>query len=168
MDPVTGIGLASSVIQIVTFGIQAAGVVKDVYRQGSVSQYNDLGKTTDHLRSLTRSLGQSLQTSGGQTPDFSKDEKDLLQLGWDCESCARKLQEELQKLQSQQPRASKLEAARIAFRAIRKSSKIEEISKALKDHQAILETSLLHNLRCVPSYMHFLDTMESILFYLLA
>ena len=148
MDPVTGIGLAASVIQLVTFSIQVVGTVREVYEQGSVTRYDDLSNTTDHLGNLTQSLQQCLPTASRQMTALSKDEKDLLDLGRKCQKCAQKLRHELQKLQSQ-PQSSKLTAARIALRAVRKSSEIEGISKALSAYRATLETSLLHSLRYV-------------------
>ena len=60
MDPITGIGLAASVIQLVKFGIDAVKKCGEVYQQGSVSEYSNIDYTTGHLASLTESLQQFL------------------------------------------------------------------------------------------------------------
>ena len=148
MDPVTGVGLAASVIQLVTFSIDSIKIVREVYERGSVARYDDTAYTTNHLADLTRSLQQSLQSPSQQSSALSKDERDLLDLGRHCQNCAQTLHYELSKLQSR-PRSSVLAATRIATRAIWKKPKIEEISKRLETYRSTLETSLLHRLRCV-------------------
>ena len=146
MDPVTGIGLAASVIQLVTFSIDAVKTCREVYQLGSVREYSGLDYTTGHLASLTKSLQQSLQSSGTRHLAFSWEEKDLIDLGQKCENCAQRLQHELRKLQTQ-PRASALEAAQKAARAIWKGSSIRKIQVELETYQSTLELSLLQRLR---------------------
>ena len=46
MDPITGIGLAASVIQLVKFGIDAVKKCGEVYQQGSISEYSNIDYTT--------------------------------------------------------------------------------------------------------------------------
>ena len=148
MDPVTGIGLAASVIQLLNFSIQAVITCRELYEQGSVKEHRDLDYTTCHLASLTRSLQQSLQSSGTRSRTLSREEKDLLDLGRKCEDCANELQRELSKLKIRK-HASTLEAARLAVRAILKRSTINKIQKDLEKCQSTLEISLLSRLRSV-------------------
>ena len=146
MDPITGIGLAASVIQLLTFSVQAVTTCREVYEQGSVKEYRDLDYTTGHLASLTRSLQQSLQSSSTRSRAFSREEKDLFDLGQKCEERAKELQRELSKLKTRK-RDSTLEAARLATRAIWKKSTINKIQKDLEKYQSTLEFSLLSRLR---------------------
>ena len=146
MDPITGIGLAASVIQLLAFSVQAVTTCREVYEQGSVKEYRDLDYTTGHLASLTRSLQQSLHSSSTRPWAFSREERDLLDLGQKCEDCANELQRELSKLKTRK-RASTLEAARLATRAIWKKSTINKIQKDLEKYQSTLEISLLSRLR---------------------
>lgn len=148
MDPITGVGLAASVIQLVTFSIDCIKIVREVYERGSVGRHDDTAYTANHLADLTRSLQQSLQSSDKQSSILSKDERELLDLSRHCEDCAQTLQHELDKLQSQ-PRSSVLAATHKAARAIWTKRKIEEVSKRLETYRSTLETSLLHRLRCV-------------------
>ncbi|MCJ1431145.1 hypothetical protein MMC27_000496 [Xylographa pallens] len=145
MDPVTGIGLAASVIQLVTFSIDAAKICREAYQQGSVSEYSNLDYTTGHLASLTRTLQQSLQSSSTRSLVLASEEKDLVDLAQKCHYCANKLQKELHKLHTQ-PRASALDAAQQTARAIWKKSSIDRIYKQLQVYQSTLETSLLSRL----------------------
>lgn len=146
MDPITGLGLAASVIQLVTFSIDTVKTCQEVYQRGSVSEYSNLNHTTSHLASLTNSLQQHLQGSGTRSQALTGEEEDLVNLARKCEDCAKTLQKELCKLQTQ-PRASVLDAARKAARAIWKKSSITKIQGQLETYRLTLETSLLSRLR---------------------
>ena len=148
MDPVTGVSLAASVIQLVKFSIDSIQIIREVYESGSVGKHDNTAYTANHLAALTRSLQKTLQSSGKQSLTLSKDERDLLDLSQKCQDCALKLQLELGKLQSQ-PRSSVLAATLKAARAIWTKRKIEEIRRRLEAYRSTLETSLLHRLRCV-------------------
>lgn len=143
MDPVTGIGLTASVIQLVTFSIDAVKEWLGVYQQGSTSEYRDVDYTTDHLASLTKSLQQSLQNSSVRSLALSGEERELVDLGRKCENCAHKLQDELRKLQTS-PRSSILEVVRKTARAISKANNVKKIQEQLETYQSTLETSLLN------------------------
>ena len=95
MDPITGIGLAASVIQLVTFSIDAVRTLRDVYETGSVSRYDSVGYTTDKLASLTQSLQQGLQDPLLRSSTLNKDEQDLIDLAGKCQDCAHRLQHEV-------------------------------------------------------------------------
>ena len=146
MDPITGVGLAASVIHLVTFSIDTIRVCKELYQQDSLSEYSSIEYTTGHLASLTISLQQSLQSFGTRSPTITREEKDLVNLAQECEICANELQKELRKLQTP-PGASFLKATRTAARAIRKSGSIDKIYQRLQAYQSTLETSLLSRLR---------------------
>ena len=146
MDPITGVGLVASVLQLLTFSISAVKTCQEVYQKGSVSDYSNLDETTGHLANLTDSLQQSLQSSGTRFRALTREEKDLVELARKCEDCAKALQKELGKLQTK-PRASTLEAVRLAARAMRKKSTIDKINQQLQAYQSTLETSLLSRLR---------------------
>ena len=146
MDPITGIGLVASVIQLVTFSIDAVKVCRDMYQQGSLSEYRDLDYTTTKLAGLTDSLQQSLQKSPTASLAPNREERDLIELARKCQDCANKLQEELRIFQTQ-PRASARQAARQAVRAILKRGSVDKIYRQLQTYQSTLETSLLSRLR---------------------
>lgn len=145
MDPVTGIGLVASVLQLLEFSIGAARTCQQIYQQGSTSENADAEHVADQLASLTGSLQQSLNDAQPKSA-LSKEEKELVDLGRKCEDCANKLQHELRKLKtSSQPSA--LETARIAFRSIRKRDSIIKIQNQLDEYTKTLETSLLMRIR---------------------
>lgn len=146
MDPITGIGLAACVVQLVTFGIQTVKTCQQVYDKGSVSELTNLDDTSGHLARLSNSLQQSLQGSSKGFQALSGDEKDLVDLGRKCQDCADKLQQKLRKLQTER-RASVLVAVKQGVRTIWRRNSIDKIQKELLAYQSTLETSLLNRLR---------------------
>ena len=146
MDPITGIGLAASVVQLVQFSIVAAQTCQQIYQDGSTKEHLDTGDIARQLADLAGSLRQSLLQQMPQPPVLSKEEKQLLDIASKCETSANTLKCELQKLQTP-PRASVLTVALKAARSIQKKKSIKEIQERLFKYRTVLETSLLHNLR---------------------
>ena len=148
MDPITGIGLAASVIQLVSFGIGAAKTCIEIYEQGVSADYNQVDYVASHLASLTVSIQQSLQTPTTVSPCLSDEERELIELSRRCQSTAQRLQCEIQELRLQtKPRNSVVSAASKAARALYKKNPIEQIQKQLENYRSTLETSLLSRLR---------------------
>ncbi|KAI4097520.1 MAG: hypothetical protein LQ344_000253 [Seirophora lacunosa] len=145
MDPVTGVGLVAAVAQLITFSVDVTKTVREVYEHGSVDRYKDVEYTSNHLKSLTQSLQQSLQSSSAQHSTVTSAERDLVDLSRKCGDCAKALQHELDKLHSK-THSSVLAAARIAARAVWTRPKIVEIGKQLDHYRSTLETSLLFKL----------------------
>ena len=147
MDPITGIGLAASVIQLVTFGISAAQTCKQIYEQGVLDDNSQVEYVANHLGSLTVSIQQSLQKPTSRSLGLSKEEKELIDLSQKCQNCSVKLQHELQKLQVPKSRASIVLAASKTARALWKKNSIEKTQRELESYRSTLETSLLSRLR---------------------
>ena len=148
MDPVTGIGLAASVIQLIQFGISTAKTCHELYEKGSTSEHEDLKFNADHLESLANTLQQSLQQASPAQSSLSLrgPEQDLTDLAKKCEDCAIDLQHELRKYQSS-PQQSRFRAAGKSFRHLIKGDKIGKLQERLEQYQKTLETSLLFRLR---------------------
>ena len=146
MDPITGTELAASVVQLVTFSLDAVRVCKELYQKGSVSEYSKIDYTTGRLASSAQSLQQSLQSSSSHSHALTKEERNLLDLARKCEDCAQRLQAELQKLRMKR-RTSALETLQKAARAFVKGHTIRKIQEELEKCKSTLETSLLIDLR---------------------
>lgn len=145
MDPITGIGLAASVIQLITFGINAAKTCREIYEHGVSDDHSQVDYVASHLASLTVSIEQSLQNPTTQSLRLSKEERELVDLSRQCQNCADQLKRELYKLQT--PRTSIVLAASKAARALWKKNRIEQIQKQLENYRSMLEISLLSRLR---------------------
>ena len=80
MDPVSGVQLVASVIQLISFGIDTAKTCRDVYTNGAVSDYDSINETSSHLHKLAKELEHSLQVQHAQSQALSKEETDLVVL----------------------------------------------------------------------------------------
>lgn len=132
-------------MQVVMFSVATIKACRQVYQQGSLSEYNNIGNRINHLINVTSSLRQTLQSPSAQSLALTKEDSDLVDLARKCQNCANQLQNELRKLQTQ-PRASTLDAARRTARAIWKKNTIEGIYKELQAYQLTLEALLLFRL----------------------
>lgn len=146
MDPITGIGLAASVIQLVTFGISAAKTCREIYEQGVLGDHSQVEYVANHLGSLNKSIQQSLRNSNVQSLVLSKEERELVGLNRRCADCSLKLQHELRRLETR-PHTSIALAASKAARALWRKNKIEKIQRELESYRSTLEISLLSRLR---------------------
>lgn len=146
MDPITGIGLVASIVQLVQFGISTAETFQEIYQHGSTTEHIGADITAGHLASLSDSVQQSLLTTRTQSAVLSKEESDLIDLARKCNDCANILQYELRKMQAQ-PQASHMKTVRKAARSIWKKNAIVKIQEQLEDYRRTLETSLLYRLR---------------------
>lgn len=140
MDPITGISLAASIVQLVHFGISSAKAFQEIYQHGSTTEYTSADVTAGLLASLTNSVQQSLHNTKTQGTVLSAEEKELIDLARKCEDCVNKLQDELRKLQVQ-PQVSHLKAVRKAARSIWKKNAIIKIQEELEGYRRVLETS---------------------------
>lgn len=138
MDPITGIGLAASVVQLIHFGISAAKTCQEIYQRGSTTEHIDVDDAAGLLASLTNSVQQSLHSSKMQSAVLSKEENELIDLARKCEDCATKLQHEVRKMQAE-PQASHLKAMRKAARSIWKKNSIVKIQEQLEGYRRTLE-----------------------------
>lgn len=148
MDPITGIGLAASVIQLVQFATTTARTCHEIYERGSTEDNIDIGQKASHLASLTQSLRVSLQKTGTGSSSLSKEEHELVDLATKSRDCASRLEDELQKLHIS-PQASIDQAMRKTIRSVRKKGAILKLQEQLEGYRRVLETSLLYQLRSV-------------------
>ena len=145
MDPITGIGLAASLVQIVQFTLNIATRYRDIYLHGLPDGYIAIDDTVQQLTNVTESLQQSLKSSIPPGNTFSQDEKDLYELSRKCEDCAKQLLAELRKLKAD-PKVSSTQIIRRVSRSIWKKDKIRKIKEQLEEYRSILQTSLLYRL----------------------
>ena len=143
MDPVTGISLAASVITVTQFGIDAALKCREIYEHGSLAENVDIESTTDHLKTITKTLQKSMKDS--TTNKFlSPDEVELNSLASKCEKSANDLLIELCKVKIDG--AKKRSGAQVVWKtskAIWKKKNIAKLINQLELYRRVLETSLL-------------------------
>ena len=146
MDPITAIGLAASVVQIVQFSIDTAKSCREIYQKGCTADVLEANRTAGTLDDLTGSLQESLNASTASSSTLSKNERELVLIAGQCQECARKLQHEVDELQME-PRSSILGGLAKVLRGKAKERDINKMQRQLENHQRLLETSLLHRLK---------------------
>lgn len=152
MDPVTGLGLTASVIQLVQFGMSTVKICRELSEKGSISEHADLRARADHLITLTISLQRRLQQAVPPSRVLVGPERDLADLARNCETCAVKLKHELEKYHLPSER-SRFQAARRTVRLLIKGGEIEKLQKQFQQFQDMLQVSLIHQLRWVDSLL---------------
>lgn len=146
MDPITGISLAASILQLLEAGVGATKHCREIYQQGFTNEHANANETAGKLARLSNSIQQSLQNAEMQSAKLSREEQDLMDLGRKCEECANILQHELHKLRAQ-PQTSPLQAVRITARSVFKKHRIVKIQEQLESHQRVLGTLLAYRSR---------------------
>lgn len=145
MDPITGISLAASVIQLVQFSSDVVTRYRDISQHGSPAEYTATKDTTEQLASIAGALQQRMEASITSKETLSQDEKDLYELSRKCEECAKTLLGELRRLRID-IKGSPIRIIQKTCRSIWKTNKIDKIKQDLETYRAILQTSLLSRL----------------------
>lgn len=147
MDPLTAFSLVCGVIQVVDFSIKTLSKCKEVYREGSLSQYQELEDLTKHLVDVREKLelpaaNKSIERSA------ASDEQSLLEVADQCSETADRLVEQLHSLKIEAPRKRR-QAILKTVKVLWEKHRIQDIQKRLDDHRNVLNTEILINLRYV-------------------
>lgn len=143
MDPVTAFSLTCNIIQITNYGITALAKCKEIHKDGSLSQYNDLEIVTKQLADLH--VGLQLPSHDCTTVDC---EKVLLDVADRCAESARQLVMKLDTLKIRDPQ-SKREATKKTIKALWDHGEIEVQQNQLDGYRRMLDTQILVTLRYV-------------------
>ncbi len=136
MEPLSALSLACGIIQIVEFSTRVVLSCRQVYKDGALSENNDVEEMATHLASLRDHLDLPDQRS----PD------ELLELGKKCSDTAEDLIKVLQMLKLKGPRRKRAVATK-AFKTLWKKETIDEIWNRLCEYRKILNTHMLLDLR---------------------
>ncbi|KAF8847365.1 hypothetical protein BDZ45DRAFT_637097, partial [Acephala macrosclerotiorum] len=145
MDPLTALGLASNVIQLISFTSDLVSKSRKIYKSADRGLVENLELETiaRSLRDLRNDL--SLPSADENTP-LSKTDHQILEI---CESCAevsRELFDVIQglKVQGDHKRWSSF---REALNSVWKEEAIEKLAKRLERYRSQLDTTLLMSIR---------------------
>lgn len=147
MDPLTAFSLVCGVIQVVDFSIKTLSKCKEIYHEGSLSQYQELEDLTKHLVDVREKLelpaaNKSIERSA------ASDEQSLLEVADQCSETADRLVEQLHSLKIEAPRKRR-QAILKTVKVLWEKHRIQDIQKRLDDHRNVLNTEILINLRYV-------------------
>ena len=147
MDAIAALSLACNVTQVVRFSMDVVSKCQELYREGSLSEYDHLEYMTNHLLDLRNALVSP--TAQGNQP--CQDQL-LLDLVEKCAITARELSEELRKLKINGPH-NKREVFRKSATSLWKKSSIERIQTRLDEYRKILDSRILLGIRSVTSLL---------------
>ena len=147
MDPLTAFSLVCGVIQVVDFSIKTLSKCKEIYRGGSLSQYQELEDLTKHLVDVREKLELPAAKKDFVT-SVSSDEQGLLEVAGQCSKTADQLVEQLHSLKTEAPRKRR-QAILKTVKVLWEKHRIQDIQKRLDDHRNVLNTQILISLRYV-------------------
>ena len=146
MDPFSAFSLACGIIQVVDFSTRVLGMCKDMYKNGSLTQNQDLEERAKHLLDLQGRLKPAdyhRASTSVQTSDTR-----LQQVARECSATADQLVQRLRGLKIEGPHR-KRDVSKKIFKAFWERRDIRDIEKRLNAYKQALDREILINLRSV-------------------
>ena len=141
MDPLTALGLASNVIQVVDFSIRLVSKGVEIYKDGSLAENDDAEEITQSLKGLNGKLQRSIQDSKCGGP-LSEEDQSLMGLCANCESIANQLLTRLGQI--------KVTGKHRKWKSVRqalKKDEVEELARRLGMYRSEINLNVTVSLR---------------------
>ncbi|KAK7723260.1 hypothetical protein SLS63_008913 [Diaporthe eres] len=135
LEGLAGLGLACNIFQVISFGRETLGLVKSVYRDGTLD--NSL---TDKITAIQVVASNIIDVN---IPQSGNQEKKLVDVTKKCTGVARDLQEEIAFLVGQNGQGSLRATLKIAAKANWRKRRLDRMEKALSDAEQLMQTTLL-------------------------
>ena len=146
MDPLTALGLASSVIQVVDFSIRLVSKGVEIYKDGRLVENFDAEQTTQSLKGLNGKLQRSIQDSKCSGP-LSEEDESLMGLCANCESIANELLKRFDQIKVT-GKHRKWKSARQALKSVTGSKdELEELARKLGMYRSEIILNVTVSLR---------------------
>lgn len=149
MDPITALGIAGSVVQLVDFGIKVVSKSKKIYRSGdgTLERNHDLESVASDLLVIQTKLRQSLRPLESQGP-LSEDDHALVKLSESSSDVASELLERLNKAKVE-GRFQRWKSVRQAVKSITSKKDVDELADRLMTLRGQLDLRIVIGLRYV-------------------
>jgi hypothetical protein len=153
MDPATSVGLASSVVQLLTFAGNLLDKSREIYRaaDGAVIENQELETIASTIVELSRLV--ETRVFAAHLPEGSISENEsatidiaIKRLTDDCQKVAKELVEALQQLKLHGDKSA-WKSFQLALRCIWSESKINDLASRLGRYRSQIDTLLLVSLR---------------------
>jgi N-terminal domain on NACHT_NTPase and P-loop NTPases len=142
MDPVSALGLACNVMQIISFCHETISLCKRVHREGSSDP--NLDHVTSHLSRLSDNLRDSIDAAKQGKP-LNRQEKDLQSIANECYKASAAVQLELAKVANVSV-GSHRSAIQATLKTVWRRSNLEKLEKTMTTNQRLLESKLLEQI----------------------
>lgn len=139
MDPITAIGLASSIVAFIDFGYELIYVAREVHGSaaGSTTENERIGFLNDRLEATATELSAATRTTSSTTAA----ERRLGELSEECLRLSRDLRRLLEKIKAEDPR-SKRQLIASVLRDVRKKDEKKDLEARLDRCRAQLHLQL--------------------------
>lgn len=133
MDPLTIVGLAASIVQLVDIGHKLVTGAKEVYdsTNGLLTSLEDMKLIADDIQNAATEIKGS--------PSFSKNERDVVNVAQRSLDLANELQQKLKRLEIRPDRSRKVEAARVVLQSMWQRKDIKELDERLSKIYGLLQ-----------------------------
>ena len=144
-DPLTILGLTSSIIQISDAIFKAIKKCREIYKNGSTADHAEMQTLAKSLVTLRQDIDK--RPSEGET-DLSDGDREILELSKNCTNIASKLVDELQILTLDgDGRPRWWQAVALVYKAWRKRGTLDHLQRLSKVYQKTLDSKVLSDLR---------------------
>lgn len=147
MDPLTAFSLTCGVIQVVDFSFKTLSKYREIYHDGSLSQYKQLEDLTKHLVGVREKLEIPAANKSIVRP-VTSEEQGLVDVAGQCSETADQLVKHLHSFKIEGPRKRR-QAILKTVKLLWEKNRIQDIQKRLDDHRNVLNTQILISLRYV-------------------
>ncbi|KAF2815966.1 uncharacterized protein BDZ99DRAFT_514589 [Mytilinidion resinicola] len=131
MDPFTSLSLATSIIQIVDFSLKLVSKGHDIYKNGSITSFDQAKSIANDLTGLTQSLTGPLDSISNSKAHLSDDELKLSNLATETGQIAQELITLVEHLTRHGGKANPWKSFRQALDTVWSKTKIAEIIDTL-------------------------------------
>ena len=145
MDPLTAFSLVCGVIQVVDFSTKTLLKCKELYQEGSLSEYQELEDLTNHLVDVRDKLKL---TNVNQNAGILGEDQSLLEVAGQCSKTADHLVEKFRSLKIEGPH-QKRQAVLKTVKLLWEKGELRDIQRRLDGYRNVLDTQILINLRYV-------------------
>jgi hypothetical protein len=140
MDPITALGLACNILQLVESGLEAAMVCKELYHQGSLDENKKIEEYADLISAANRDLESTFGKQALTTPRATR----LQKVANDASATAAELKKTLNQLKVSKKQMGA--AFRTSLKTFIKKGTIDRLRKELEGHEKTLSSDLLKDL----------------------
>jgi hypothetical protein len=142
LDPLTALGLAGNIVQLVDFSSKIVGKARDIYKSadGSLPENLDAETVAQSLRVLYSNIAPQLVSPS------SVQEETLNELCIGCDNIAKELLQALGRLKIQ-GKKTKWKSMRQALKSVSSKEELDVISKRLANYREQLNLNFLVALR---------------------
>jgi len=151
LDPLTALGLAGNLIQVIQFSYDIVSEGNKLYHDASgvLTQNKSIEEVSSDLTDLSESLKtkqEEWRVAHGRT-SLDPDELRLRNLCDRCVEVAYELQIQLNKLKAKEGRAKRLRSYKQAVIAVWRKDEVEELERRLARYQKEVDTRVLFSIR---------------------